>query len=144
MNLTKLLPVVAVVGVLMAATAAIATTQGISSDHNYAAEGEQDARQCNGFEVEYGQNNGDVDRVKLHFAAQVGNVNDGECQDQWVNVEVHDALHNILGSCPTFQIPQNITSIDCNLTTPILHGDGDPTTGVEAIDHVNIVVTDLN
>lgn len=146
MKFWKLLPILVFAGVLMAATVGVATVQNINSDHNYAAEGEQDARDCNGFEVEYGQDDGHVDRVKLHYDAQVGNVNDGDCQDQWVNVEVHNAAHDILGSCGPLQIPQNTTSFDCDLATDIFN-QPDCTLGTDCvadIDHVNIVVTDLH
>jgi len=144
MKFWRLLPILVFAGILMAATVGVATVQDIGDNHNYAAEGEQDARGCNGFEVEYGQDNGHVDRVKLHYTAQAGNVNDGDCQDQWVNVEIHDASHNIMGACAPVQVPQNTTSLNCDVVPPIENEPCTPGSCVADIDHVNIVVTDLN
>ncbi len=145
MKLWRLIPVVAFVGVLAAATVGLATVQDINSDHNYASEGTQDARTCDEIEVEYGQDNGHVDRVKLHYPDSVGNTNDGDCGDQWIKVEIHNDRHRILGECDVFQLPQT-SPAQCDLD-PFIFNQPDCFIGrncVADIHHINLVVTDLN
>ena len=138
----KLLPVLLVAGVLAAVTVGVAATQDIDSAHNFAAEGEEDARGCGEIEVEYGQDGGDVDRVKLSYTG--GDSHDGnECEGEYVNVEIHDDQHVILGFCAVIQFPFNPTlpTVQCDID-PVIENDSNP--GVEDIDHINLVVTDLN
>ena len=136
----KLLPVLLVAGVLAAVTVGVAATQDIDSAHNFAAEGEEDARGCGEIEVEYGQDGGHVDRVKLSYPG--GDSHDGnECEGEFVNVEIHDDLHNILGFCAVTQFPVAASSVQCDID-PVIENDSNP--GVEDIDHINLVVTDLN
>jgi hypothetical protein len=147
MKLWRLIPVVAFVGVLAAATVGLATVQNIDEDHNYASEGERDARDCDGFEVEYGQDNGHVDRVKLFYAASEPrtNLNDGDCGDQFIKVEVHNDRHRILGECAVFQLPTT-GEAQCDLD-PFIFNQPDCFIGrncVADIAHINLVVTDLN
>ncbi len=145
MKLWRLIPVVAFLGVLVAATVGLATTQVIDTDHNYAAEGTQDARSCDAIEVEYGQDDGDVDRVKLHYPDSVGNTNDGDCGDQFIKVEIHNDSEDIIGECDVFQLPQT-SPATCDIDPPI-RNQPDCTLGddcVQDIDHINLVVTDLN
>ncbi|HEY5624879.1 MAG TPA: hypothetical protein VIT93_00165, partial [Dehalococcoidia bacterium] len=63
-----------------------------------------------------------------------------ECAGEWVNVEIHDDAHNILGACAPVQMPDT-GSVQCDVV-PEIENDSNP--GVEDIDHVNLVVTDLN
>jgi len=67
MKLWRLFPIVMFVAVIAAATVGVAALQNISSDHNFAAEGEENAKSCDEIEVEYGGDDGDVDRVKLSY-----------------------------------------------------------------------------
>ena len=148
MKLWRLLPVVAFVGVLVAATVGFAAVQNIDDAHNFAAEGEHDARGCEEMEVEYGQDDGHVDRVKVHYP--FGDSHDGpECAGEWVNVEVHDADHEILGSCGPVQMPgpaddPNDPVVQCDLEPEIPNRPCEHPFCVHDIHHVNLVVTDLN
>ncbi len=139
MKLWRLIPVVAFVGVLVAATVGLAAVQDINSDHNFAAEGEQDAKSCDEIEVEYGQDNGHVDRVKLHYPP--GNDHVSNCGGEFINIEVHGPNHQIMRSCGPIQMTDP-GPISCNFT-PI---PNEPCGAicVKNIDHVNLVVTDLN
>ncbi len=149
MKLWRLIPVLAFVGVLAAATVGLAAVQNIDSDHNFAAEGEENAKSCDEIEVEYGQDNGHVDRVKLHYPA--GNNNQTNCGGEFANIEVHNSSHVILCSGGPLQLDTadkgggfSNTSIDCD---PSIKNQPDCTLGTDCvadIDHINIVVTDLN
>ncbi len=141
MKLWRLIPVVAFVGVLVAATVGLAAVQNVDDAHNFAAEGEQDARGCDGFEVEYGQDNGHVDRVKLHFAP--GDTHAGpECEGEFVNVEVHGPNHQIMASCGPLQMTS--TPFSCPISPAIPNEPCGGPICVKNIDHINLVVTDLN
>lgn len=140
MKFWRLLPVVIFAGVLAAATVGVAAVQDIDSAHNFAAEGEEDARSCGEFSVEYGQTDGHVDRVKLSYDGpdtHSGN----ECEGEYVNIEVHGPAHQIMRSCGPVQMGASPTS--CNFTPIPNEPCGGPIC-VKNIDHVNLVVTDLN
>ncbi len=141
MKLWRLIPVVAFVGVLAAATVGLAAVQNIDSDHNFAAEGEQAAKSCDEIEVEYGQTNGHVDRVKLHYPA--GNDHVSNCGGEFVKIEIHDASHGIMGECNVFQFPTT-GPVTCDLRTAIPNEPCTHPFCVHDIAHINLVVTDLN
>ena len=140
MKFWRLLPVVIFAGVLAAATVGVAATQDIEDAHNFAAEGEQDARGCGEFEVEYGQTDGHVDRVKLHYPPGDSH-NGNECEGEYVNIEVHGPNHQIMASCGPVQMGPTPTS--CNFPGIPNEPCGGPIC-VTNIDHINLVVTDLN
>jgi len=142
MKLWRLFPVVAFVGVLAAATVGLAAVQDIEDGHNFAAEGEQDARGCEPMEVEYGQDNGHVDRVKIWYPTGDSHLGP-ECEGEWVNVEVHSRNHTILGSCGPVQMPAG-GMVQCDLLSPIPNEPCTSPNCVKNIDHVNLVVTDLH
>ena len=143
MKLWRLIPVVIFVAVMAAATVGVAALQDISSDHNFAAEGEENAKSCDEIEVEYGGDDGDVDRVKLNYPP--GNNNQNECGGEFAHVEIHHANHDIISTCGQEQLETDgDTSFDpCS---PVIKNNPDCTIGtdcVEDIDHINIVLTDL-
>ena len=141
MKLWRLIPVVAFVGVLVAATVGLAAVQDINSDHNFAAEGEQDAKSCDEIEVEYGQDNGHVDRVKLHYPP--GGNNQNECGGEFAHVEIHDVNHDIISTCGQEQLE---TDGNTNFNCEVIKNNPDCSIGtdcVEDIHHNNIVITDL-
>ncbi len=140
MKFWRLLPVLIFAGVLAAATVGVAAVQDIEDGHNFAAEGEQDARDCDGFEVEYGQNNGHVDRVKLNYAPGDSHLGD-ECDGEYVNIEVHGPAHQIMASCGPVQMTG--TPFECPITPAIPNEPCGGPLCVGNIDHVNLVVTDL-
>ena len=141
MKLWRLFPVVLFVGVLVAATVGFAASQDISSDHNFAAEGEENAKSCDEIEVEYGGDDGDVDRVKLHYTA--GNNNQTNCGGEFAHVEIHNDNHDVISTCGQQQLETDgNTNFDCD----IINNNPDCVIGtdcVEDIDHNNIVITDL-
>jgi len=146
MKLWRLFPVVAFVGVLAAATVGLAAVQDIEDGHNFAAEGEQDARGCEPMEVEYGQDNGHVDRVKVWYPSGDSHLGP-ECAGEWVNVEVHSADHTILGSCGPVQMTDqggSDSNVQCDLSPVIPNEPCTSPNCVSSIDHVNLVVTDLH
>ena len=147
MKLWRLIPVVAFVGVLAAATVGLAAVQDIDSDHNFAAEGEENAKSCDEIEVEYGQNHGHVDRVKLHYPA--GNDHVSDCGGEHAHVEIHRIDHFVLSDCGIEKLDHvdkgggfSNTQFDCPeiKNTP----NCTPLTDcVSDIHHINIVITDL-
>ncbi len=143
MKLWRLIPVVAFLGVLVAATVGLAVSQDIDSDHNFATEGEQAAKSCDTIEVEYGGDNGDVDRVKLNYPP--GDNNQTNCGGEFAHVEIHNSSHTVISTCGQEQLETDgDTAFDpCS---PVIRNNPDCTIGdncVEDIDHINIVITDL-
>ena len=141
MKFWRLLPVVIFAGVLAAATVGVAASQDIEDAHNFAAEGEQDARGCDGFEVEYGQDDGHVDRVKLWYANGDSHLGP-ECEGEYINIEVHGPNHQIMASCGPIQMGS--PPLSCPIAPAIPNEPCGGPICVKNIDHINIVVTDLN
>ncbi len=141
MKLWRLFPIVMFVAVIAAATVGVAALQEISSDHNFAAEGEENAKSCDEIEVEYGGDDGDVDRVKLHYPP--GGNNQNECGGEFAHVEIHHDNHDIISTCGQQQLETDgNTNFDCET----IKNNPDCVIGtdcVEDIDHNNIVITDL-
>ena len=147
MKLWRLIPVAAFVGVLAAATVGLAAVQDINEpDHNFAAEGEADAKSCDEIEVEYRQSHtppvGHVTGVKLHYPP--GNNQQNHCGGERAGVEVHNSGHEAMCSGSKVLETDGNTNIACSPAIPNLPGPCGPTDGcVEDIDHINIVITDL-
>ena len=143
MKLWRLFPVVLFVGVLVAATVGFAATQNIDTDHNFAAEGEQVAKSCDTIEVEYGGDDGDVDRVKLHYPP--GNNNQTNCGGEFAHVEIHNDNHDVISTCGQQQLETD-GNTEFDPCIPEIKNNPNCTIGVncvEDIDHINIVITDL-
>ena len=149
MKLWRLIPVVAFVGVLAAATVGLAAFQNINEpDHNFAAEGEANAKSCDEIEVEYGQDHGHVDRVKLSYPPGTNNQN--ECGGEFAHVEIHDVNHQVLADCGQERLDGtdlggfSQTSFDPCSPTIFNTPNCTPLTDcVSDIHHINIVITDL-
>ena len=148
MKLWRLMPVVLFVGVLVAATVGFAATQNIDTDHNFAAEGEQAAKSCDLIEVEYGGDDGDVDRVKLSYPP--GNNNQTNCGGEFAHVEIHNDSHDVISTCGQEKLDGTdlggFAQTSFDPCSPTIKNNPNCTIGVncvEDIDHINIVITDL-